>query len=386
MNATRSSSADPRLAVAAKVLVGATFSLIFVGALVTSYGSGMAVPDWPLSFGSLNPSGWWRVPDVLREHGHRLFAASVGLLTGILCAWIWENWRALLFAALGSVVAPLVGYAVHASPATLTHLRLWPAAIAFLCALFMGAWGKQHARTTEVRWLAVAAFVGVCIQATLGGLRVTQESGGALESALAFRVVHGCFGQAFLGVLVALAAQLAPGWSSPRWSFGGVRLPGVRRLAWFTVAMIFGQLMLGAAMRHPGAGLAIPTWPQARADGGWLPAVHAPLIEINFSHTRIGAVLVTLSILVLAVQVWRCVPGEGRLTRPAALLVGLVALQFTLGVLVIWHAKPPMLTSVHVVNGAAVLATALLLALRASHFEPTSSPSVMHPRLQEVHA
>jgi cytochrome c oxidase assembly protein subunit 15 len=139
-------------------------------------------------------------------------------------------------------------------------------------------------------------------------------------------------------------------------------------------------------MRHPGAGLAIPTWPRASADGGWLPAFHERVIAINFGHTRIGALLVTIAILALALQVWRRAPGEQLLTRPATLLVGLVAIQFGLGVLVIWHGKPPMLTSVHVVNGAAVLATTLLLALRASHLQEGGRQHVAEREWQEVHA
>lgn len=62
----------------AVLTAGATLVLIFVGALVTSTGSGLAVPDWPLSFGQVFPP---MVGGVLFEHGHRLVAALVGLLT-----------------------------------------------------------------------------------------------------------------------------------------------------------------------------------------------------------------------------------------------------------------------------------------------------------------
>src|SRR5947207_4661280 len=62
----------------------ATFLLLFLGGLVTSTGSGLAVPDWPLSFGQVFPP---MVGGVLFEHGHRLVAAMVGCLTLALALW-----------------------------------------------------------------------------------------------------------------------------------------------------------------------------------------------------------------------------------------------------------------------------------------------------------
>ena len=82
----------------AVLTAGATLVLIFVGALVTSTGSGLAVPDWPLSFGQVFPP---LVGGVLFEHGHRLVAALVGLLTValmvLLTQWesrLWVRWLA----------------------------------------------------------------------------------------------------------------------------------------------------------------------------------------------------------------------------------------------------------------------------------------------------
>src|SRR5436189_4998390 len=79
--APRSGSGLHRLAVAT---AGATLVLLFLGGLVTSTGSGLAVPDWPLSFGQVFPA---MVGGVLYEHGHRLIASTVGLLTVILALW-----------------------------------------------------------------------------------------------------------------------------------------------------------------------------------------------------------------------------------------------------------------------------------------------------------
>ena len=65
-----------------------TFLLIVVGALVTGNDAGLSVPDWPLSYGSLNPP--W-VGNIRYEHGHRLVAAFVGFLTIVLAVWIWKK-------------------------------------------------------------------------------------------------------------------------------------------------------------------------------------------------------------------------------------------------------------------------------------------------------
>ena len=148
----------------------------------------------------------------------------------------------------------------------------------------------------------------------------------------------------------------------------GVGFSAIKRLAWAAVFAVYGQLIVGAAMRHKGAGLAIPTFPEANEDGGWMPKVHNIFVDLNFTHTRFGAAFVTLLILALVVLVLRRARGEVRLTSPAIGLLGLVLVQVSLGVYVIWHVKPITLTTIHVVNGAAVLALSLLLALRAGRF------------------
>ena len=65
----------------AVVLALSTFFLLIVGALVTSNDAGLSVPDWPLSHGQFMPE---MVGGVFYEHGHRIVATMVGLLTIIL--------------------------------------------------------------------------------------------------------------------------------------------------------------------------------------------------------------------------------------------------------------------------------------------------------------
>ena len=84
-----------------------TFCLIIAGALVTSRDAGLSVPDWPLSYGQWMPP---MVGGIFYEHGHRMIASFVGLLTVILAVWLWvaesRRWvRNVGFAALAAVIA-----------------------------------------------------------------------------------------------------------------------------------------------------------------------------------------------------------------------------------------------------------------------------------------
>lgn len=316
--------AHPWLARYAKLVVLAAFWLIFTGGHTTTAGAGMAFPDWPLSNGSLNPDGWLTNFFMLLEHGHRLTAGLV--LTLVLGQFIW------------------VARVRRTLPRGAFALALW-------------------------------ALIGVLAQAVLGGLRVILDPQGIAASsaqiATTFRVLHGCFAQVELCLVVALAALLSPAWlriqSTPAFR-------NVTRLAWITAGMIFLQLIVGATMRHLGAGLAIPTFPLT-PDGGLMPAVHNIFVDLNFTHTRVGALLVTIFVAWLTARVRRQAQGEPRLLRPALLLDCLLVAQLALGMFVIWQQKRSLeLTTLHVVNGAALLATTVLIAVRAGR-APASSTS-----------
>lgn len=307
-------TASPGLARYAKVVVVAAFCLIFTGGHTTTSGAGMAFPDWPLSNGSLNPEGWLSNFFMFLEHSHRLTAGLVATLITVLFVWVVVRRAALPRAAF---------------------------------------------------WLALWALVGVLTQALLGGLRVMLDPQGiaATTSTIAttFRVLHGCCAQIELTLVVALAAVLSPLW--PRFT-GQPDYRKIARAGWITVGILFVQLIVGAIMRHLGAGLAIPSFPLT-TDGGIMPKVHNAYVDLNFTHTRFGALVATLSIVWLSSRTLRLGGTEDRLVRPAMLLMALVAVQLILGMLVIWHLRPPLLTTLHVVNGAAVLATAVLLTVRA---------------------
>ncbi|MGH7565333.1 MAG: COX15/CtaA family protein, partial [Gemmatimonadota bacterium] len=97
---------SPLLGVYTKLVAGCTFLLLLAGGMVTSTGSGLAVPDWPLSFGRVMPA---MEGGVLYEHGHRMVATFVGALIVVEALWLWRaeprRWvRMLGWIALGGVI------------------------------------------------------------------------------------------------------------------------------------------------------------------------------------------------------------------------------------------------------------------------------------------
>jgi heme a synthase len=166
----------------------ATFILIVAGALVTSHGAGLAAPDWPLSWGRVFPP---MVGNLFYEHGHRLIAASVGMLTIGLAIWL-----------------------------RLSERRRW------------------------VRRLGFIALGGVIAQGLLGGLTVK------LMLPLWVSSAHACLAQLFFCTLVSLSVFTAPGWSDAAPSLEERDGPSLRPLCVAAFVVTFIQLVLGATLRH----------------------------------------------------------------------------------------------------------------------------------------
>lgn len=135
---------------------------------------------------------------------------------------------------------------------------------------------------------------------------------------------------------------------------------GLREAALLAVGAVYVQLALGAVMRHVGAGLAIPDFPLAF--GKVIPPFWSAGIVVHFAH-RLGALLVLACVLVLARRAQRS--GDPRFARPAALALGLAALQIGLGALTVLTGKAVLPTTAHVATGAAVLGACFFLLLRA---------------------
>jgi heme a synthase len=289
----------------AVVAAAATFVLVFVGGLVTSTGSAMAVPDWPLAFGRLIPAHW--SAGVPFEYGHRVVAGTVAILTLVLAIWTW-----------------------------IVERRAW------------------------VRYAALAAFGLVVVQAVLGGLTVL------FDLPLAFAVAHAATGQVFFCVMVAMASFTNPSWESMA---TGARVPGRRHLgplAGAAAAIIYLQIIVGALMRHMHAGLAIPDFPLAF--GRLVPPMFSVAIAINFAH-RCGAVVVTLMVIWTAARAFKYYGCEPMLRRSVLGMLVLLALQIGLGAATVLTRRAIIPTTAHVAVGAALLATCVALTLRAIHIE-----------------
>ena len=295
-----------------QVLVACTIVLILAGSLVTSHDAGLSVPDWPTSYGwnmfTFPPSMW--VANILYEHGHRLIASTVGFLTIVLVVWLW-----------------------------IAEPRRW------------------------VRWLGVAALGAVIAQGLLGGLTVLFFLPPAVSTA------HAGLAEIFFSLTVAIALFTSPAWihgyshreSRPISTDGDDVDARLRRAATLTTVLIYSQILIGATMRHTGAGLAIPDFPLMF--GGLVPDHWDPKIAVHFAH-RTGALVVTLAILTTGALVWSRERRRSELVRPAALLIALVAVQITLGALTVLTGRDPWINSFHVVCGAMVLTTSLVLTLR----------------------
>lgn len=324
----------------------------------------MAVPDWPLSFGGLNPSGWWSNWAVRLEHGHRLLAGFVALLVGVLCSAVWNNWWALVGAFAAGLVAFIGGSIWAVEKSVMAHLGIWPAAFAFIILLLRrrSFEGEEGIGRIE-RGLAIGAFFLVCIQASLGGLRVTRETEGFWNFAQVLRIFHGCVAQLFMMTLVALSARIARIASgTPGFSAGALVRP-----VCIGMGLVYCQLILGASMRHLGAGLAIPTFPAADTTGSWVPRFYDPFTVLNFLHTRVAASIVFIAVVLVIVRVWG-ISRELRGLRGLVAIAGLgLAVQVSLGVLVIWNQKPPTLTTFHVLVGAIILAALTAMAVQISY-------------------
>ena len=139
--------------------------------------------------------------------------------------------------------------------------------------------------------------------------------------------------------------------------------------------LVYLQILLGATVRHTGAGLAIPDFPLSY--GHLVPPFWAPPIAWHFAH-RVGALVVTLAVIACVTRVLIRHRHRPELRRPALLLAFAVVAQVTLGAFVVLSARQPVINTLHVATGATVLATSLVLTLRlfqgrhASAHQPTA--------------
>jgi cytochrome c oxidase assembly protein subunit 15 len=300
------------LRVGTRTVAVCVFLLLVAGALVTSTESGLAVPDWPLSYGRLMPP---MVGGILYEHGHRLVAAAVSTLVGL---------------ELGALL------------------------------LFLE--GKR-----AVKRIAAAAFGAILLQAVLGGLTVLFLLPPAISSA------HAALAEIVFALTAVVALMCSKTWTDLKdpssCSSDAAVLSSAFRWTLAATAAIYAQIVLGAVMRHTGAGLAIPDFPTAF--GGLWPSTEDLArrgVPIHLAH-RLGAAVVLVLVFAAARALGRASARSPVFAGFAATWTGLVAIQILLGALSIWSGKAPPLTVAHLAAGAlcwvtGVLATVCLGACR----------------------
>ena len=199
--ATAARSSRKALHLVATLTACATFSLIFMGGLVTSHQAGMSVPDWPNSYGYnmflFPPTDW--VGGIFYEHTHRLMGSIVGFLAVVLVLVAYKpgenrarrrmlGWGSI-FLAIATVILALLRRPVF------QQMAVGCGGIA-LCSLI--AYCRSREPRRWVRWLTVCVLGAVILQGILGGLRVVLVK-------LDLAIVHACVAQAFF-CLTALAA------------------------------------------------------------------------------------------------------------------------------------------------------------------------------------
>ena len=182
------------------------FLMLVTGGLVTGLEAGLAVPDWPNSYGHnmllypLTEMISSENDGIFFEHAHRLTGMFVGLasLVMLVCAWRWSS-------------------------------------------------------NKVVRATATVVFFMVCLQGLLGGLRVTgyltlSQDRELLNPNVWIGVVHGVVGQLIFAGFVWIAAMMSPAWKDD--STANKTNRGDVRLGWVLVCSMVLQLILGAVYRH----------------------------------------------------------------------------------------------------------------------------------------
>src|SRR5512142_381994 len=209
-----------------KVVAASTLFLIYAGAMVTSTGSGLAVPDWPLSYGMLMPP---MIAGIFYEHGHRMIAATVGLLTVIQAISL-----------------------------------------------------QMREPKRFVRILGWCSLGAVIAQGVLGGLTVLFLLPHSVS------ISHAGLAEIFMCLNMSIAFFTSESFRRLRSGERDADAPTV--LTTLLVVLVYAQILAGALVRHLGAGLAIPDFPLSF--GKIIPPFTSEAVVANFVH-RLGATLVT---------------------------------------------------------------------------------------------
>jgi len=284
----------------------ATFFLIIAGALVTSNDAGLATSDWPLSNGQFLPP---MVGNLFWEHGHRMVATTVGILTIALAVYIrvkekreWV-WKLALFALIAVIAQGLLGaltvklllpLAVSAAHATLAQL--------FFCttvslAVFTSRSWIEARPVSEVegvlplRYLCTAALLTIFVQLILGAT-LRHSAGWDKQLPVELIVAH------IIGAVAVTVALGSAALATLRRHKGVTFLtrPAVIALSLLVVQLVLGVTAYLTRLRSPND-----------------PQPLNPMISITVAHVACGA-LVFVTTIVLTLRTYR-VSKESKVTR-----------------------------------------------------------------------
>ncbi len=360
-------------------LAVATLFLVALGGVVTTKGVGMAVPDWPTTYGHhmfFFPFSHWYA-GIFEEHSHRVWASIVGILAAVFTIWVWareSSGRARWFGII-AVIGGLALVGVRTPPMFVI--------VASLCVGVI-AWAIPRAirEPKRLRWLAAIMFAAVIIQGVLGGLRVVLDAHGWGTE---FGIFHGILAQLFFLLVCSLALITSKWWAETKFNAltleAGSRLRMVLLLA---TALILVQLLFGATMRHQHQGLAVPDFPLAY--GKLWPATDRVSVAAYNSHRleaagenpitslhivvhmlhRLMGFAVLFAILGCTIAVWRKAAAPPALRKLSALWSVAACTQVALGISTILSQRKVDVTTAHVALGAVTFMTGWLLVLMTS--------------------
>ena len=349
-----------------------TFILICMGGLVTSTDSGLAVPDWPTTFGynmflyplSKTVSGFLFAVDLnlqadldnnnlSLELRKALEKNEISVSENVIISTEEQGSRWKLADKANERTYTLIksdewlNVYVHGVLYEHSH-RLIGSIVGFLTIVLMVALWVKDARKW-MRWLGVISLVAVIAQGVMGGLRVTN-----LSKVLA--IIHACFAQAFFALTASLVLFTSRSWLQTSVKVETTDAARLRNLNLITLGLIYIQFIFGAMLRHTGT----------RLDAHLL-----------------FAGLVTIHIFLLLRRILKNYPEQPILVRLILLLSGFLAVQLTLGFgaylaefTAFGEGVPPVagviITTAHVAIGALMLVVSVVLTLNVLRFTSRS--------------